>query len=62
VYSPAIYNSLIDARIEDLHRAARPLAISRSAKPASGKIRHWTAALANYLKPVRRIPVHRHAH
>jgi hypothetical protein len=57
VYSPTIYNALIEARIDELHRAVGPVAGSGAVGAAADRIRHWTEALATYFKPaVQTIP------
>jgi hypothetical protein len=48
VYSQGIFSALIDARVQELHRAARPIARPRLA----GTIPRWTAALASFVNPV----------
>jgi hypothetical protein len=49
VYSPTIYSVLIHDRIEELRRAA--VESRGTGGGETGKARHWTAALAAYLKP-----------
>jgi hypothetical protein len=51
VHSSFVHSALIDARVEELHRVARPVASPRTAATATSKIRRWTATLANHLKP-----------
>lgn len=63
VHSSSVYSAMIDARVEELHRAARPVASPRSAAISTGKIHRWAATLATYLKPaIQTPPAARHAH
>jgi len=63
VHSSFVYSALIDARVEELHRAARPVASPRTAATATSKIHRWTATLATYLKSaIQTTPAERHAH
>ncbi len=62
MHSSFVYSALIDARVEELHRAARPVASPRTAATSTSKIHRWAATLATYLKPaIQTIPAQRHA-
>ena len=62
VHSSFDYSALIDARVEELHRVARPVASPRTAATSANKIHRCAATLATYLKPaIQTIPAERHA-
>ena len=61
MHSSFAYSALIDARVEELQRAARPVASPRTAATVASKIHRWTATLATYLKPaIQTTPAERH--
>jgi hypothetical protein len=63
MHSSFVYSALIDARVEELHRAARPVAGPRTAATSIRKIHRWTATLATYLtSAIQTPPAERHAH
>jgi hypothetical protein len=62
VHSSFVHSALIGARVEELHRAARPVASPRTAATATSEIRRWTATLGTRLKPaIEKIPASSYA-
>jgi hypothetical protein len=51
MYSPAIYGALVNSRIDELHRDARPVVRPQIAGAVKHLVHRCTPALAAYFRP-----------
>jgi hypothetical protein len=62
MYSAAIHRALANARIDELHRDARPIVSPRIAGVVKHQIHRCTSVLATYFRPTMPgAPIEKHA-